>query len=99
MNLSCTEAQLSDTTPDPLPAELAPFVAQAQMRLEQATDGLDHAAAVEHLEATVARATVEASRLGFTLPTADEAVEALASGDGDSSIVVIQRLIEPSGPA
>ena len=37
---------LPETTPEPLTPELAPFVAQARARLEQATDGLDHEAAV-----------------------------------------------------
>jgi hypothetical protein len=89
---------LAETTPDPLPAELAPFMAQARARLEQATDGLDHEAAVEHLEATVARAAMEASRLGFSFPSPDTAAEPLALGDGDGSIVVVQRLTGPDQP-
>jgi hypothetical protein len=89
---------LAETTPDPLPAELAPFVAQARARLEQATDGLDHEAAVKHLEATLARAAIEASRLGFSFPSADSPAEQLALGEGDGSIVVVQRLTGPDQP-
>jgi hypothetical protein len=83
---------LAETTPDPLPAELAPFVAHARARLEQATDGLDRDAAIEHLEAAVARAAIEASRLGFSFPAAESVAEPLALGDGDGPIVVVQRL-------
>jgi hypothetical protein len=73
-------------------------VAQARARLEQATDGLDHDATVEHLEATVARAAIEASRLGISFPTAEAPAEPLALGDGDGSIVVVQRLTGPDQP-
>jgi hypothetical protein len=86
-----TEIAVPDAAPDPLTPELAPFVAQALARLEAATDGLDHEAAVQHLEAMVANATVQASRLGFTLP-APEPADALALGDG--SVVVVHRLGE-----
>ena len=86
------DAVLSDVTPDPLTPELAPFVAQARARLEAATDGLDHEAAVQHLEAMVANATVQASRLGFAFPVPEPA-DTLALGDG--SVVVVQRLGEP----
>jgi hypothetical protein len=86
------DPELAETPPDPLPAELAPFVAQARARLEQATDGLDHEAAVEHLEAAVTRAAIEASRLGISFPSAEPPAEPLALGDGDGSIVVVQRL-------
>jgi hypothetical protein len=89
---------LAETTPDPLPAELAPFMAQARARLERATDGLDHEAAVEHLEATVARAAMEASRLGFSFPSPDAAADPLSLGEGDGSIVVVQRLTGPDQP-
>jgi hypothetical protein len=82
-------------TPDPLTPELAPFVVQARAHLEQATDGLDHEAAVEHLEATVARAEVAASRLGFSLPEPEP--EALSIGDG--SVVLVQRLGDGDGLA
>ena len=87
---------LPEITPDPLLPELAPFLARAQADLERATDGLDHDAAVEHLEATLARAAVQASRLGFVFPPPDpgpETADAIALGDG--SVVVVQRL----GPA
>jgi hypothetical protein len=73
-------------------------MAQARARLERATDGLDHEAAVKHLEATVERAAMEASRLGFSFPSADAAAEPLALGDGDGSIVVVQRLTGPDQP-
>lgn len=82
---------LPDDTPDPLTPELAPFVAQARARLEADTDGLDHESAVRHLEAAVARATVQASRLGITFP-APEPDDGLLLGDG--SVVVVQRLGE-----
>jgi hypothetical protein len=98
MNQSNQETPLAETTPDPLPAELAPFVAQARARLEHATDGLDHEAAVQHLEATVARAAIEASRLGFSFPSTDSPAEPLALADGDGSIVVVQRLTGPHEP-
>jgi hypothetical protein len=80
--------------PDPLTPELAPFVAQARAHLEQATDGLDHEEAVAHLEATVARAAIQASRLGFSFPAPAPAADALALGDG--SVVVVQRLGDPA---
>jgi hypothetical protein len=67
-------------------------VAQARARFEQATDGLDHEATIEHLEAAVTRAAIEASRLGFSFPTPDSPAEPLALGDGEGSIVVVQRL-------
>ncbi len=75
--------------------ELAPFLALARADLQRATDGLDHDAAVEHLEATVAHAAVQASRLGFLFgsPEPDpgpEPADAIALGDG--SVVVVQRL-------
>jgi len=73
-------------------------VAQARARLEQATGSLDHEAAVEHLEATVARAAMEASRLGFSFPSPDAAGEPLGLGEGDGSIVVVQRLTGPDQP-
>ena len=82
--------QLPATTPDPLTPELAPFVVQARAHLEQATDGLDHDATVEHLEAAVARAEVAASRLGFSFPTPEPTAEALSIGEG--SVVLVQRV-------
>lgn len=85
---------LTETMPDPLTPELAPFVAQARAQLEQATDGLDHDAAVEHLEAAVARAAVQASRLGFSFPVPEPPADALALGDG--SVVLVQRLGDPT---
>jgi hypothetical protein len=79
-------------SPDPLTPELAPFVAQARADLAKATDGLDHEAAVEHLEAAVTRAAMQASRLGLSFPPPESAADALALGDG--SVVVVQRLGE-----
>ena len=73
-------------------------MAQARARLEQATDGLEHDAAVEHLEAAVTRAAIEASRLGISFPPPDGPTEPLAIGDGDGSIVVVQRLTGPTPP-
>jgi hypothetical protein len=84
---------LPASTPDPLTPELAPFVAQARARVEQAIDGLDHEAAVEHLEAAVLQAAVQASRLGFSFPTPEPPADALALGDG--SVVLVQRVPDP----
>jgi hypothetical protein len=86
-------------TPDPLTPELAPFVALARARLEQDTSGLDHDSVVEHLEAAVARASLQASRLGFVFPgpeAPDRAVDdAIPLGDG--SVVVVQHIADPTG--
>jgi hypothetical protein len=84
--------------PDPLTPELAPFVLQARAQFSQATDGLDHEAAVEHLEAAVLEAEIAASRLGFQLPADDgpEAGGALALGDG--SVLVVQRFGDLDSP-
>ena len=90
------DGDASRPTPDPLTPELAPFVAQARAALEQATDGLDHDAAVEHLEAAVAQATIQASRLGFSFPGPEPVADTLALGDG--SVVVVQRLGDPGLP-
>ncbi len=83
-------ALAGEATVDPLTPELAPFVALARADFERATDGLDHDAAVEHLETALARAAVAASRLGLQLPGPEIAGPALALGDG--SVVVVQRL-------
>ncbi|MBN2622762.1 MAG: hypothetical protein JXA83_05320 [Acidimicrobiales bacterium] len=88
---------LPESTPDPLTPELAPFVVQARARLEQATDGLEHDDAVQHLEAAVAHAEVQASRLGLSLPVPEPTADALALGDG--SVVVVQRMPDPGQPA
>ncbi|HET6772667.1 MAG TPA: hypothetical protein VFH36_05105 [Acidimicrobiales bacterium] len=84
---------LPETAPEPLTPELAPFVVQARAHLEQATDGLDHEATVQHLEAAVARAEVQASRLGFSFPVPEPVTDALALGDG--SVVLVQRVGDP----
>jgi hypothetical protein len=83
-------------TPDPLTPELAPFVALARARLEQDTSGLDHDAAVEHLEAALARASLQASRLGFMFPGPDAAERTAADtfALGDGSVVVVQHIGE-----
>jgi hypothetical protein len=82
---------LPENMPEPLTPELAPFVALARARFEEATDGLDHEAAVEHLEAALAQATIAASRLGFQLPSPEPpAADSLALGDG--AVVLVQRL-------
>ena len=84
---------LPESTPDPLTPELAPFVALARARVERAIDGLDHDAAVEHLEEAVVQAAVQASRLGFSFPTPEPPADALALGDG--SVVLVQRVPDP----
>jgi hypothetical protein len=86
-------------TPEPLPPELAPFVAHAQSRLEQATENLDDDQTVAHLEAAMARAEVEASRLGFRFPPAEIQVDAATLAGGGDPVVVIQRLVDGDSPA
>jgi hypothetical protein len=83
-----------DSTPDPLTPELAPFVVQARAEFERATDGLDHAAAVEHLEDAVARAAIAASRLGMVFPAPEPVADSLSLGDGD--VVLVHRLGDPA---
>ena len=85
---------LTDSTPDPVPAELAPFLADAQVRLAAATEGLKPDEVIHHLQSTVAQAEFEASRLGirFDEPTLDG--ESLTVGD-DGPVVVIRRLVDP----
>jgi hypothetical protein len=85
---------LAENTPDPIAPELAPFVAHAQANLEQATEGLETDEAIAHLEATVARAEVEASRLGFRFPSPEGRIDPASLGDGNSPVVVIQRLAD-----
>jgi hypothetical protein len=84
---------LSDPTPDPVPAELAPFLAQARTGLEAATDGLQPQEAIQHLETTLARTEIEASRLGIRFDQATDA-EALGLAEGLGPVVVIRRLVE-----
>ncbi|HEY8526593.1 MAG TPA: hypothetical protein VIL48_16610 [Acidimicrobiales bacterium] len=88
---------LAENTPDPISPELAPFVAHARADLEQATEGLEAHEAIAHLEATMVRAEVEASRLGFRFPPPELELEQGTPGDGTSPVVVIQRLAEPEG--
>jgi len=87
---------LPESSPDQHTPELAPFIALARTRFEQATDGLDHDAAVEHLEAALVQAEVQASRLGFSLPEPQPMADALALGDG--SVVLVQRAGDPGQP-
>ncbi len=101
-SLSRTTFRAGGTTipepiPDPLTPELAPFVAHAQAHLEQATDGLDADATIAHLEATMARAEVEASRLGFRFPPADMPIDRANLGDDANPVVLIQRLTDDAG--
>jgi hypothetical protein len=87
---------LSDPTVDHVPAELAPFLASARTNLEAATDGLQTADAIKHLETTLARAEFEASRLGIRFDQLVGAeTEGVAVGDGTGPVVVIRRLISP----
>jgi hypothetical protein len=84
-----------DNRPDPIPAELAPFLAQAKIRLEEATEGLQPHEAIQHLESTLAQTEMEASRLGIQFEVAD-AIQAQmgTGGDGDGPVVVIQQIQE-----
>jgi hypothetical protein len=81
--------------PDPVPAELAPFLASARQSLAAATEGLKPEEVVQHLHTTVAQAEIEASRLGirFDQPSAIDG-EPLTVTDG-GPVVVIRRLVEP----
>jgi hypothetical protein len=85
---------LSDPTPDPVPAELAPFLAQARTGLEAATDGLQPKEAIEHLETTLVRTEIEASRLGIRMDRNLLDAETAAQVDGLGPVVVIRRLVE-----
>lgn len=95
---STEEAILSDPTPDPVPAELAPFLAQARTGLEAATDGLQPEEAIEHLQSTLVRTEIEASRLGIRMDRGmlalDADTETLQQADGLGPVVVIRRLVE-----
>ena len=80
-----------------MPAELAPFLAKAVGRLEADTDGLQPDEAIAHLETTLARTEIEASRLGIRMdlgqPTAE--LVGMAEGDDDGGpVVVIRRLVD-----
>jgi hypothetical protein len=81
--------------PDPVPAELAPFLANARHNVAAAIEGLQPDEAVRHLQTTVAQAEIEASKLGirFDEPTAIDG-EPLTVTDG-GPVVVIRRLVEP----
>jgi hypothetical protein len=85
---------LNDQIPDPVPPELAPFLANARVDLAAATDGLQPHEVVEHLETTVARAEFEASRLGMRIDPLAAESEPLTVTD-DDPVVVIRRLVEP----
>ena len=81
-------------------AELAPFLAQARTGLEAATDGPQPQEAIEHLQSTLARTEIEASRLGIRfdrgLLDADADIDAVSQADGLGPVVVIRRLVEDS---
>lgn len=77
-----------------MPAELAPFLAKAWGHLEAATDGLQPDEAIAHLETTLARTEIEASRLGIRIDPAQIDGEGLNVGDPDGPVVVIHRLVE-----
>jgi hypothetical protein len=83
----------NDNAHDSIPAELAPFLAQAKVRLEEATEGLQPHEAIQHLESTLAQTEIEASRHGIQFEVA-EAVQAQVGtdADGNGPIVVIQRI-------
>jgi hypothetical protein len=88
-------AENTPNTPDPISPELAPFVAHARADLEQATEGLETDEAIAHLEATMVRAEVEASRLGFRFPPPELDLDQASMAEGGNPVVVIQRLAEP----
>jgi hypothetical protein len=77
-----------------VPAELAPFLAKAWGYLEAATDGLQPHEAIAHLETTLARAEIEASRLGIRFDQGQPDTDSLTLGEGGSPVVVIQRLVD-----
>lgn len=92
-----TEEAILSETPDPVPAELAPFLAQARTGLEAATDGLPTSEAIEHLETTLARTEIEASRLGIRFDRAELDAETLQQAtDGLGPVVVIRRMVDDS---
>ena len=62
--------------------------------MEAATDGLQPHEAIEHLESTLARAEIEASRLGIRFDRNTLDAETLAQADGLGPVVVIRRLVE-----
>jgi hypothetical protein len=81
-----------------VPAELAPFLANARDRLAADTEGLQPHEVIAHLESAVARAEAEAAQLGIRIepPQALPAeAETLALGDGQEPVVVIRRVIAP----
>ena len=79
-----------------MPAELAPFLAKAVGRLEADTDGLQPDEAIAHLETTLARTEIEASRLGIRMDMGQPAGDlvGMAEGDDGGPVVVIRRLVE-----
>jgi len=78
-----------------VPAELAPFLAKAWGHLEAATDGLQPDEAIAHLETTLARTEIEASRLGIRIDPGQLSPDGLNVGDPDDGpVVVIHRLVE-----
>jgi hypothetical protein len=77
-----------------VPAELAPFLAKAWGYIEAATDGLQPHEAIAHLETTLARAEIEASRLGIRFDQGSPDTDGLNLGDSGAPVVVIQRLVD-----
>jgi len=79
-----------------VPAELAPFLAKAVGRLEADTDGLQPDEAIAHLETTLARTEIEASRLGIRMDLGQPTGELVGMADGDDGgpVVVIRRLVD-----
>jgi hypothetical protein len=93
-------ATLTDPIPDPVPAELAPFLATARDRLAADTEGLQPHEVIAHLESTVARAEFEAAQLGIRIePVADpsDGEDALTAAldDVEGPVVVVRRIISP----
>jgi len=87
----------SDQPSEPLPAELAPFLAAARQELEAATDGLAPHEAIEHLESTMAEAEAQASRLGLAIsPPAVLAAQGAPLNESDSPVVVIRQMVDGS---
>lgn len=77
-----------------MPAELAPFLAKAWGYIEAATDGLQPHEAIAHLETTLARAEIEASRLGIRFDQGPLDTDGLPLGEAGAPVVVIHRLVD-----
>lgn len=64
---------------------------KAKVRLEEATQGLQPHEAIQHLETTLARTEVEASRHGIQFDAPDSLEAQLAGSGGDGTPVVVIR--------